>query len=259
MWPWHSEGSVQESALLGFLRRGSVITRVFHDISTASHWEPDQIKPTVQTLTICSKSQLCCDSSQRNLLEKCSVSRAGTCVGLPLQNSTTDSNHNWEKFAVNMQARRQTRVRTQPFAGLYERVAVKYCGGKGGEWQYELFADVFSNIQETILPKALGQLHPSSLNSVCMNRWAMALLPTKLPYYEWPSPTCHIYTTVKESTSAVESVQGVSAGCWRPQPHTAFSEDPPPNKPLDCCLSHTQRVVFSPAGPNWKAFHHVHC
>lgn len=136
---------------------------------------------------------------------------------------------------------------------------VKHCGGKGGEWQYELFADVFSNIQETILPKALGQLHPSSLNSVCMNRWTMALLPTKLPYYEWPSPTCHIYTTVKESTSAVESVQGVSAGCWRPQPHTAFSEDPPPNKPLDCCLSHTQRVVFSPAGPNWKAFHHVHC
>lgn len=200
MWPWHSEGSVQESALLGFLRRGSVITRVFHDISTASHWEPDQTKPTVQTLTICSKSQLCCDSSQRNLLEKCSVSRAGTCVGLPLQNSTTDSNHNWEKFAVNMRARRQTRVRTQPFAGLYERVAVKHCGGKGGEWQYELFADVFSNIQETILPKALGQLHPSSLNSVCMNRWAMALLPTKLPYYEWPSPTCHIYTTVKEST-----------------------------------------------------------
>lgn len=135
--------------------------------------------------------------------EKCSLSRAGTCVWLPLQNSTTDSNHNWETFAVNMRARRQTRVRTQPFAGLYEIVAVKHRGGKGGEWQYELFADVFSNIQETILPKALGQLHPSFLNSVCMNRWVMALLPTKLPYYEWPSPTCHIYTTVKKSTRSL--------------------------------------------------------
>lgn len=67
-----------------------------------------------------------------------------------------------------MRARRQTRVSTQPFAGLYEIAAVKHRGGEGGE--YELFADVFSNTQETILPKALGQLHPSFLNSVCMNR-----------------------------------------------------------------------------------------